>query len=852
MAGSTAFVIGAVFAVSAAQTYLTEADVAFGVQSSQIGMALGGLTYHLLGTRVPNVCLVPDVFVALFFKVARDKLQEDIALAGTLVFAAVSQVALGLALAVVGKVKLLRISNWIPYPVARGLLAGVGVCVVKMGIDIVFVGDVYIYRVVNLGAAGLLALALRTGDALGLPQGPCFVGTLGAAVVLFHVLRPRGSSAFDGTFLLDREALRPNFLEAFTTVGSRALHQVNGGSIFVALGKTAPSLVSMVLVILLKESLSYSTMDKVVQYPVADDDDNSSSSDEESSSSSRRRPPPRPEIDAERELRLMGCSTLVAALCGGLYSPPSIGPMIVVQDFAPRHARGPGLTIVAWAFLACFFGLGSLAKVLPTFCCGGLLLQAGFKLVETQLVLPYAKLPRSEWLIILAICAAMPSVGLLPGVGLGMAASLVLFAQQYMAVGGIKYACDGTVARSVSERDERDDDFLRDTAHDRHYLQLHGYIFFGNVAPVLAYAKFIIAVHLRGLQQTTAKDAETPSESPLRQLSLTIDMTFVTALDASAVDVFEQVATLARDAKCSLSLCGLEKNLERSLRLGSTRVFEVADVYADADRAIDAAEVRFLRRRDERKTLSASKKPASAAKKKQRKAPSVSSPEEEATIPDFIECLRCCAPRGTEPAVINQIAQALTPMARLVLLRPGDRVQGDTQIGATVRRTSSATQTSLYFVARGRVVVQRDPDTSVATLASQTVLHRARRVATLSRRRPTKPPKLGETIQDDDKVDDDTRRFRIAEYGAGAVCGVESFVLGYYSLSTTVAVTPCVLYAVSYDDYDTLRTRHPDVALSLLHLCAVKLAKHNETSYEQLSLLRDAFLSPPPTTGHST
>eukprot|EP00633_Aureoumbra_lagunensis_P005664 CAMPEP_0197316598 /NCGR_PEP_ID=MMETSP0891-20130614/43223_1 /TAXON_ID=44058 ORGANISM="Aureoumbra lagunensis, Strain CCMP1510" /NCGR_SAMPLE_ID=MMETSP0891 /ASSEMBLY_ACC=CAM_ASM_000534 /LENGTH=624 /DNA_ID=CAMNT_0042806129 /DNA_START=925 /DNA_END=2799 /DNA_ORIENTATION=- len=588
--------------------------------------------------------------------------------------------------------------------------------------------------------------------------------------------------------------MQPNLFQALYTVAFPALKNafaMNKLFFLDALRITAPNLVSMILVILLKESLSYSTISRVVK-------------NESNTSTTKATDDLGDTIDAERELRLLGIATAMSGAVGGMYSPPSLGPMIIAQGFHPITFRGPGIAIIAFSIIACVFGLNQVAKFIPRFCCGGVLLQAGGKLIETQLIAPYSRLPFAEWLVALAIFCSMPILGLLPGVGLGLGISLALLARQYLSVGGIRYTCDGTVARSVSERDDDQDDILHDTAQDRHYVSLFGYIFFGNATPLLTYVKFILN-HSKNAKAT----------------SLVLDLSFVTALDASAVDVFDQLASTSKRFGCLLALCGLSSHVERELRLGAYQLFEIANIFVDADRAIDAAENFFLKLIYVKRTVSQDKE-----------------------IPSLISCLHLAAGRNPQlKEIVQRLAPKLTEIARLVRLNPGDRVQGDTRIGETVQRSLSRTQTSLYFVAKGRVVVERRPGhDSVATLASRTVLRRAHRVAAASRRRliDDNVPGTEQDLYD--------RRFRIAEYGAGAVAGIEAFCLGYYSMTQTVAVSPCVLYAISFDDFRALRFTDPGVALDLLTLCATRLAKHNDNAYEQLSLIRDAFISPPLTT----
>lgn len=691
-AGATAFAIGCVFAVAAARTYLPGRFVALGVQQGAVGMVVGGLVYQIAGTQVFGVVCVPDVFVSLFFANTEFK-----SLGRTLVFVVASQLVLGVTLMILGKSKLLKLSEWIPSPVASGLLAGVGVCIVKMALSVEFLPACVSIFVGTL---------LFASSSIGL-----FLGILVSCVCAFHFLRWWGGMDVDAAvaagWMVDQAFVRPSLREVLPMI-SFDFH----------VWDAIPDLCSMVLLIVLKESLQYSSMGRIVG-----------------------------RVDADKELRCLGYATLAVAVSGGLYCPPSLGPMILIRGLNFERSRGPAIVIIVLGFIGCLRGLAFLSFMLPTFVSSGLLFNSGLKLVHSQAVMKYNKMEPSQFLVIVAIGIAMPLVGLLPGVGLGLAASLILFAREYLAVGGIKYACDGAMARRFAERDDADDQLLRQTTHDRQYLQLQGYLFFGNAAPVLTYARLVL---------------------PHRPRSLVVDMTLVTALDASAVDVFDDLAIAAKDHGCVLRLCGLSKTVLRALNFGS--IFDTALKYDDADAAIAASE-------DDQLTVT----------------------KRKFAFDTFEDCL-----------ALHGLKRLAFIKHRVVRLRPNDRLDGDAKLGAPGKP-------ALYFVADGRLVLEHGGQ-AVATLASQTFLRRTR-------------------------CGGAGRRFCIAEYGPGAVLGLEAFVLGasYYPYT---ALSHARLFAVDADTFAELGRQDPPLAMDLLRVCATRLAKNAQTTHEQLALLRDAFIAP--------
>lgn len=704
-AGTILFMFGCVFSISAAHAYLPPGAWGVGMMQCCIGMSVGGFVYQAVGTRVPYAGLLPDLFVALFFAGISKRVDP-----GALwIYGVASQVFLGLSLTVVSKFKMLSIADWIPSPVACGLLAGIGVCIARMGADIATSGGSWM---LSLIVTLLLRLREETTWQVAIFIG-CFI------YIYFdpsQILRIEMPPVVDVVPIVVEDVRRADLT---------------------ALRETTADLFSMTILILLKENLMYSTMDRVFVEELEDD------------------------YEPLREIRSMGIAATILSACGGIYSPPSIGPMMIVKGFQPSH-KGPAFILVALSFIAVWRGL---LFDFPNFLCAGLLFLSGVKLVESQLLAKYSKLPGSEFSIIAAIAVSMPLLGLLQGLGLGLCASLLLFASEYLAVGGIKFVCDGTAARSAAERNREDELKLRENAHLRQYLQLQGYLFFGNAAPVTTFARLFVF---------SKKGA-----------SLVVDFAFVAKLDASAVDVFDRLAQDAAKNECPLKFCGVSDSVIQQLKLGCAEdFFDLVVVFPDAEKAIYAVE-------NEQLAQSAS-----------------SSVKEEEVEDDSLKA--CLKAVGGDT---GNLAEKLVDYLSTVRLAPGKHVEGVRQIG------ESALHPSLYFVATGRVVLERDPWQSVATMAGLTVKNRIR-----------------------PDIQQNATKFRIAEYGPGAVIGLEAFVLGYYSIARYVVNEQCTLYKLSQTEFERLKETDPNAALALMELCATRLARHSEHTYEQLAILRDAFL----------
>lgn len=710
IAGLVIFLFGCVFAISAAHTYLDEDWLCIGIQQCFIGMVITGVVMQCMQTKVPCVASVPDVFVALFFANVRRKF---LGTGSLLLFSAVAQACLGATLAVVSRVKLLRIADWIPAPVACGLLAGVGICVLRMAAALISTPTAW--------AASIVMAALlraRDNDA----KWKLSIVVLGFCAFQIY-------PAHD----LCLEVNVPPLIHVVPMAANEVLRQSDPFKL--ARGATA-DFASLIVVILLKESLMYSSLPRVFENELQDG-----------------------RFDANRELQILGYASGCVGMCFGIYCPPSLGPILIARGFGSPSNRGPPSIVVILALIGALRGM---RLDIPNFVCAALLLVSGLKLVEQQLLRQYSKLPHSQFTVIVAICVAMPTLGLLEGIGLGIAASLVLFAREYMAVGGVKHA--GPCARSAVQRNASQESELRKTGASRQYLQLQGYLFFGNASPVL---------HLARLFARTAKQ-------------IIVDFTFVAALDASAVEIFDRLAQIASRHGCAIRFCGVSNTVYRQLKLGcSAQFFRSVTFHRDADAAIDAAECAHL-------------------------SASCSS---LASLDDSLAS--CLAAAGSKRP--EYLAEHLKPYVDTVTLKPGERLGN---------RDASAP--SIYFVSKGRVILERDQAVAT-TLASLTV--------------------LGHAFVDDSPSVDQRRQIccRIADCGAGAIVGLEAFVLGCSSLDshvTAAADAPAKLYRITQTQFGVLKGRNLPIAFDLLEFCAMRLAKRNERTYDQLAHLRDAFLAP--------
>ena len=220
---------------------------------------------------------------------------------------------------------------------------------------------------------------------------------------------------------------------------------------------------------------------------------------------------------------------------------------------------------------ALFLGDGMLALI-PVPLVGGILIFAGFGMLDEGLLRSRKRLPWAEYGVIALIFVVVVTFGLFEGVGAGMLATLAFFAVRLSRVDLIASRFTARERRSSKARSVPDRAILLEEGGRVLAYRLQGYIFFGSVCP--------LADHLG----KTLKGDSPPT-------CLLLDFTGVSGLDFSAVNVLGRFlrSANARGVQVVLSAASLP------LKIGLERNLPSADLAAlqfepNADRALERCE----------------------------------------------------------------------------------------------------------------------------------------------------------------------------------------------------------------------------------------------------------------------
>ena len=304
-------------------------------------------------------------------------------------------------------------------------------------------------------------------------------------------------------------------------------------------------------------------------------------------------------------------------------------------------------------------------------------------------------------------------------------------------------------------------------------------------------------------EQGGSKDRD-PSEDFFKPEFLVIDMALVVGVDASALDTFKQIADHCYKANVALLLSGSEPHLDLLERSG---IFSKRNRFADLDLALVSCEDQLL----ERYGLSGSYADDCNDAVGTEACDSNSG---------FYFSLQIMKDRHNIEADTFEMLKQLATHVTAISLQVGDVLMDTTQ-GSPI----DLDEDGLYFIERGYVTVQRDPNQSLAMTAR-----------TSRRRRMTVAPRLLRLKH---------RTFQLTRLGPGWLLGATELCSGYRSMGQFVVQSPtCKAHFLPFRTIAVLERSDPLLALRVYQLAAMVVADRYDRSKEQLAHLIDTVYGP--------
>ena len=254
------------------------------------------------------------------------------------------------------------------------------------------------------------------------------------------------------------------------------------------------------------------------------------------------------ELDWNREFRAVGYAGMLSSLGGG---PPGcmVVPTCLRSLMFGVDMRFTGI-VAALAIGSTLLVGDALLSLVPVPLMGGVLLFTGIVMVDDWLVKVAKRVPRADYLIIVAMFLTIAAFGFFEGVGLGMLITIVFFIVRVSRVDLVESRYTARERHSNRMRPIPDRSILESHGERVLAYRLAGYMFFGS------------GYRLADELKASLGGAPAPR-------CILLDFDGVTGIDVSAVNAICRLVLAARGSGTRLVLCAtpdpLRGELQRNL-----------------------------------------------------------------------------------------------------------------------------------------------------------------------------------------------------------------------------------------------------------------------------------------------
>ena len=281
------------------------------------------------------------------------------------------------------------------------------------------------------------------------------------------------------------------------------------------------------------------------------------------------------ELEPNHEFRAHGLANLAAALVGGLPAFTLTGPSLSYL----RLGASSRLMPVLRPFFSLVLGLAGLSLLgfVPKVLVGTLLVVFAFGLMDEWLVRARHRLGRSDYFLILMITGIIAFVGFLPGIAAGILVAALDFQVKYGRLNVIKAELSGRNFRSDVERSPRADGILREVGERVVTFEIQGFIFFGTANGLLQ--------HIRERIEASTQKVE----------FVILGFANVDGLDAAAHFALRKLKTFARTQHICLLYSGLNSDAAKDLQAANILDQDLSLCFATTAMAVEWVEDRLLK-----------------------------------------------------------------------------------------------------------------------------------------------------------------------------------------------------------------------------------------------------------------
>eukprot|EP00531_Pseudo-nitzschia_arenysensis_P017252 CAMPEP_0116130000 /NCGR_PEP_ID=MMETSP0329-20121206/8223_1 /TAXON_ID=697910 /ORGANISM="Pseudo-nitzschia arenysensis, Strain B593" /LENGTH=1118 /DNA_ID=CAMNT_0003624303 /DNA_START=154 /DNA_END=3510 /DNA_ORIENTATION=+ len=497
-------------------------------------------------------------------------------------------------------------------------------------------------------------------------------------------------------------------------------------------------------------------------------------------------------------------SQVATAIVGGFAVTPSVASSPTMFTLgADALAPQVGAALLLFLFyLTDFQIVGYIPK--PAF--SSMLVLAFMDMTYTWFYKSFFKTKdKMEWIVVPIIVFCAFALDLLAAVFLGIASSTFIFVGAFFRSGVVKYTANGQSINSTIERPFHMSDWLNENGDRIQVLCLQNYLFFGNASSIYSYIFALFELNTQ-VEQSFLKP---------KSKFLILDLTLVTGMDTSAVDVFTEIRNLCVASNCKLFMCGMSSNIRSILALGGfvpdtgERSKRRLRFFASLDAALGKAEDLLLESHyDMAQTDQAPSRPGMRRLARR-------------TTSGFQKALRHIETEHGEN-FSRQLA-GLEKYTKIIELQSGEALYDDEK------------ERGLFFIEVGILKVEKNTG-HTATRQSTSVLGRS--IGRASDQKPEAFPRSPNAT-----AGSEFQTFRLARLGVGWVVGTMEF-FHQRRPGQEVALDYCKLHHLPFSKIREAEAEDPGLVLELYKLLSYLMAQRQEATIGQLATLHSIMSSP--------
>ena len=455
----------------------------------------GSLAYAQAEPAVILAIIVQGIAMSLIADAAPEQVLPTV-----LVVVSLASLLCGLCFVLLGWLHYGDLVRFVPLPVVGGFLAGVGYLLVKASLTValgpalaaelphsLLHGDAMAHWLPGVGCGLMLwLLQARRGSSLNLPV------VLGALIALFWLAAALSGATAD-------ELVDAGWLYADLPADNLWSAGQHVSRLDLVAWRLLPGHALEFLTLLVVTTIAMLLTANSIELSVGRD------------------------IDLNRELRWVGLGNLTVGLLGALPGYHSTSGSILTHRLgAPWRVVG---ALTAASCLAVFLIGPGLLALMPKMVAGTILFYVGLGLMVDWLYQTWSRMHPADYFVLFLVFVFVAFVGLIEGLGIGIAAGLVIFVLRYSRIDAVRNVGSGATLHSNLERTEAARQALKRLGEGTFILTLQGYVFFGTSHKLLS------LIRRRMLD---------PEAAPLRFLIL--DFHLVNGLDSSAAASFTKLA----------------------------------------------------------------------------------------------------------------------------------------------------------------------------------------------------------------------------------------------------------------------------------------------------------------------